>query len=105
MGGCVTLVRMANFLQRKPEEEKMESLDCIVIGYNDMPFSQLAAKHKPLEWYSGKYSALRSNSVLVDGERKNYMELLNHVITRNHGVNPEFNSFEMPNLGAIYLTS
>jgi hypothetical protein len=76
----------------------MGVLDCIVIGYNDVPYSRLANKHKPLEWYSGKYSTFRSNSVLVNGERKNYMELLNHVIEQSHGVNPRFNAFELPGL-------
>jgi len=83
----------------------MSTLDCVVIGYNDIPYFKLADKHKPLEWYSGKYSTFRSNSVLVDGKRKNYMELLNYCIEHTHGVDPEFNAFELPNLGAIYLTS
>src|SRR5947209_15636941 len=102
--------RRAHFLHPRPQPAheggtRMQPLDCIVIGYNDVPFSQLADKHKPLEWYSGKYSALKSNSVLVGGERKNYMELLNHTITQTHGSDPRFNAFELPNLGAIYLTS
>src|SRR5437763_1270542 len=84
---------------------RMQPLDCIVIGYNDVPFSQLADKHKPLQKYSATYNELKTNSVLVGGERKNYMELLNHTITQTHGSDPRFNAFELPNLGAIYLTS
>lgn len=83
----------------------MGVLDCVVIGYNDVPFSKLAEKHKPLQKYSATYNELKTNSVLVGGERKNYMELLNHVIEQGHGVNPRFNAFELPNLGGIYLTS
>jgi p-methyltransferase len=81
------------------------TLDCIIIGYNDVPFSRLADKHKPLQKYSATYNELKTNSVLVGGERKNYMELLNHVIEQSRGVNPHFNAFELPNLGASYLTS
>lgn len=83
----------------------MGTLDCIVIGYNDVPFSRLAEKHKPLQKYSATYNEIKTNSVLIDGERKNYMELLNHVIKQTHAVNPQLNAFELPNLGAIYLTS
>lgn len=83
----------------------MENLDCVVIGYNDVPFVRLAEKHRPLQRYSGTYSELKTNSVLLGGERKNYMELLNHEVEKARGVNPQLNAFEMPNLGAVYLTS
>src|SRR5215208_5445558 len=83
----------------------MGTLDCIVVGYNDVPFSRLAEKHKPLQKYSATYNELKTNSVLIGGERKNYMELLNHVIKQTHGVNPQLNAFELANLGASYLTS
>ena len=33
------------------------------------------------------------------------MELLNHVLTGVHGSDPNLNGFEVPNLGAVYLTS
>lgn len=83
----------------------MNALDCIVIGYNDVSFNSLAEKHRPFEKYSGTYGELKTNSVLLGGERKNYMELLNHVIARTHGADPNLNAFEVPNLGAVYLTS
>lgn len=83
----------------------MKVLDCIVIGYNDVPFASLVDKHRPLQKYSGTYGELKTNSVLIAGERKNYMELLNHVTTAIHGSNPNLNAFEVPNLGAVYLTN
>src|SRR5262249_55108133 len=83
----------------------MGILDCIVIGYNDMSFAKLANKHKPLQTRSGMYSELKTNSVLLGGERKDYMELLNYIITKTHGSNPHLNAFEVPNLGAVYLTN
>jgi radical SAM PhpK family P-methyltransferase len=51
------------------------------------------------------YSELKTNSVLLGGERMDYMELLNHVITEIHGSNPHLNAFEAPSLGAVYLTN
>ena len=83
----------------------MNRLDCIVIGYNDVAFSKLCDKHKPFQEFSGTYSELRTNSVLLNGQRKTYMELLNHVLTGVHGSDPNLNGFEVPNLGAVYLTS
>ena len=83
----------------------MSVLDCIVIGYNDVPVSRLAEKHKPLKEYSGVYGELKTNSVLLNGARRDYMELFNHAITKTHGSNPNLNAFEVPNLGAVYLTN
>ncbi len=83
----------------------MNNLDCIVIGYNAMPFAKLAEKHKLLQKHSGMYSELKTNSVLLGEERKDYMELLNHIIMKTHGSDPRLNAFEAPNLGAIYLTN
>lgn len=83
----------------------MTQLDCIVIGYNDVSFNSLAEKHKPFQDYNGTYSELKTNSVLLNGQRKTYMELLNHALTGLHGTDPNLNAFEVPNLGAVYLTS
>ena len=83
----------------------MNQLDCIVIGYNDVSFNSLADKHRPFKEYNGTYGELKTNSVLVNGQRKTYMELLNHVITDIHGTDPNLSAFEVPNLGAVYLTS
>ncbi len=83
----------------------MTQLDCIVIGYNDVSFNSLAEKHRPFQDYNGTYSELKTNSVLLNGQRKTYMELLNHALTGIHGTDPNLNAFEVPNLGAVYLTS
>ena len=83
----------------------MTQSDCIVIGYNDVSFNSLADKHRPFKEYSGTYGELKTNSVLLNGQRKTYMELLNHVITGIHGSDPNLNAFEVPNLGAVYFTS
>src|ERR1044072_1580891 len=83
----------------------MTPLDCIVIGYNDVSFNSLADKHRPLKEYNGTYGELKTNSVLLNGQRKTYMELLNHELTAIHGSDPNLSAFEVPNLGAVYLTS
>ena len=83
----------------------MNQLDCIVIGYNDVAFNSLVDKHRPFQEFNGTYGELKTNSVLINGQRKTYMELLNHVITGIHGSDPNLSAFEVPNLGAVYLTS
>lgn len=83
----------------------MSTLDCIVIGYNDVPLARLAEKHKPFKEHSGVYGELKTNSVLLNGERRDYMELLNYVIAKTHGSSPNLNAFEVPNLGAVYLAN
>lgn len=83
----------------------MSTYDCIVVGYNDVPMDFVASKHKPLQQRSGTYSELCTNSVLLDGRRQTYMDLLNSALERIHGVDPGLNAFEAPNLGAAYLTS
>lgn len=83
----------------------MNNLDCIVIGYNDAPLADSARRHKQFQQHSGTYGEIKTNSILLNGERVSYMDLLNHMIEYKHGVNPNLNAFEVPNLGAVYLTS
>jgi radical SAM PhpK family P-methyltransferase len=83
----------------------MKTYDCIVVGYNDVPMDLVASKHRPLRQRSGTYSELCTNSVLLEGRRHTYMDLLNSALQKVHGTNPGLNSFEAPNLGAAYLVS
>src|ERR1044072_2428969 len=83
----------------------MTQLDWLGIGYNHLSFHSLAEKHRPFQDHNGTYSELKTNSVLLNGQRKTYMELLNHALTGIHGSDPNLSAFEVPNLGAVYLTS
>ena len=80
-------------------------LSCIVVGYNDVDFNAFAAKQKRMEGRSGAYHEIKTNSVLLGGRRLPYMELINQAIERAQGVNPRFNVFEAPALGAFYLSN
>ena len=80
-------------------------IDCIVVGYNDLDFQQFIKIQKDLAGFSGAYWEAKSNSVFLHGRRINYMDLLNHSLKRATGVDPQLNIFEVPSLGACYLTS
>lgn len=78
-------------------------LDCVIIGYNDIDFREFAATQKEMESRSGAYHEVKSNSVLLSGQRHTYMELLNKAIASATGKNPRLNVFQAPQLGPSYL--
>lgn len=82
-------------------------VDCVLIGYHEMPFSDLVEKSKPRAASGGTYSYLKANSVLIDGRRISYTELLNRAWTRTGraATAGPLNVFDLPNLGACYLAS
>lgn len=83
--------------------------DCVVIGYNEIPFARY---EKFLSGYgeeSEAYRDLKFSFVNVDGRKLDYINLLNYALakapdrkaSRGHG----FRCGDIPNLAAIYLTS
>jgi radical SAM PhpK family P-methyltransferase len=80
-------------------------IDCVVIGYNDVDFQSFAAAQKKMAPYSGAYHEVLTNSVLLDGRRATYMELINRGVELATGSNPRLNTFAAPSLGVCYLTS
>lgn len=78
-------------------------LDCVIVGYNDTDFGQFAAAQKEMESRSGAYHEVKSNSVLLSGQRHTYMDLLSRVIESATGHNPKLNVFQAPQLGPAYL--
>jgi hypothetical protein len=50
-------------------------LDCVIVGYNDVDFGEFAARQKRMESTSGAYHEVKTNSILVDGQRITYMDL------------------------------
>jgi radical SAM PhpK family P-methyltransferase len=81
------------------------NVDCVLIGYHEMPFSDLVERSKPRAESGGTYSYLKANSVLVEGRRISYTELLNRAWARTHRDASPLNVFDLPNLGACYLAS
>jgi radical SAM PhpK family P-methyltransferase len=80
-------------------------LDCVVIGYNDVDFQSFATAQKNMAPYSGAYHEVLTNSVLLDGRRTTYMELINRGVELTTGSDPGLNTFAAPSLGVCYLTS
>jgi p-methyltransferase len=92
--------------QRKEEVMSPKAqLDCVIVGYNDVDFGKFAARQKRMESTSGAYHEIKTNSVLVEGRRITYMDLLNRVVERVSGADPRLSAFDAPSLGAYYLAS
>ena len=83
----------------------LSTLDCIVVGYNEVDFTKLLKEQKLGEKYSGGYRSSKANSVIYRGERITYTKLLNQVIAEATGVYPDLNIFKIPNLACCYLKS
>lgn len=81
------------------------TLDCVVVGYNDVDIDALARRLKPTRERSGALRNFETNTVPVDGKRIPYMALLNRAITDATGTDPRLHVGELPNLAVTYLTS
>ena len=80
-------------------------LDAILVGFNEIDFGQFSQEQKRFEEISGTYSELKTNSVLLEGERHTYTRLLNRLLAQNTGHPYNLNAFRMPNLACAYLAS
>jgi radical SAM PhpK family P-methyltransferase len=80
-------------------------LDCVIVGYKDVEFSDFVNQQKAMEEVSGAYMEIKCNSVLLDGRRQSYPELLNRSLYQATGVDRTLNGFEAPALGAYHLAS
>ncbi len=87
-----------------------EQLDCVVIGYNETPFTEYEALLRGYGADSEAYRDLRFSFVNINGRNLDYVGLLNHVLklaTGNGGElkgGDELKSCDIPNLAAVYLT-
>src|ERR1700757_2602982 len=88
-----------------------EKLDCVVIGYNEVPFHVYETFLRQYGEDSEAYRDLKFSFVEVDGQKMDYVGLLNHVLNESrHGpaAPPEefaLKSGDIPNLAAVYLTN
>lgn len=85
--------------------EAMNKIDTIIIGYNDIDFGDYAYLQEQVSSHFGTYSELKTNSILIDGRRETYMNLLNRILSIQTGSDWELNAFKMPNLAVAYLAS
>lgn len=85
-------------------------LDCVVIGYNEMPFERYERFLRVYGEDAEAYRDLKFSFVNLGGNRMDYVGLLNHAIGlagrngSNHG-GAKLTSGEIPNLAAVYLTN
>jgi p-methyltransferase len=88
-----------------------QQLDCIVIGYNEVPFEQYERFLKNYGEETEAYRDLKFSFVNLGGKKLDYMGLINHVFELARPSNGgsdrqgEFKSGDIPNLAAAYLTN
>jgi radical SAM PhpK family P-methyltransferase len=86
-------------------------LDCIIIGYNELPFAEYERFLIGYGEDSEAYRDLKFSFVNVAGQKLDYTNLLNHVLRQaaklpgNGNGNADLKSGEIPNLAAAYLTN
>jgi len=89
---------------------KNTNLDCVIIGYNEVPFTQYEKFLRTYGTDTEAYRDLMFSFVDLDGQKLDYVGLMNHVFG-NAGNNgdriafEEFKSGDIPNLAAVYLTT
>jgi p-methyltransferase len=87
------------------------NLDCVVIGYNELPFQRYESFLKKYGEDSEAYRDLKFSFVDLGGEKLDYAGLLNRVLDEasktsgNSLVGDEIKSGDIPNLAAVYLTN
>src|SRR5262245_35777866 len=84
---------------------KTRKLDCLVVGHHERDFRKVAAEAKRVEQFSGAYNEIKTNSVLLQGERLTYPELLRRAVREGTGHDPQLNIFRQPGFAVCYLTS
>jgi radical SAM PhpK family P-methyltransferase len=88
-----------------------QQLDCVVIGYNEVPFERYEKFLRKYGEESEAYRDLKFSFVNLGGKKLDYMGLLNHVFELARpgrgGADGggEFKSGDIPNLAAAYLTN
>src|SRR5205823_10904625 len=84
--------------------------DCIVVGYNELPFEKYVELLGQYGENSEAFRDLKFSFVNLSGRPTNYVALLNHVMRTAHpdsmeGNHGPFKSGEIQNLAAVYLSN
>ncbi|MCP5045981.1 MAG: radical SAM protein [bacterium] len=80
-------------------------IDCIVVGYNDIPVKGIIESVQYSRESSGAYRHFLANTLNINGERKKYATYLNDVIKQATGKDVDLYATKLPNLGACHLIS
>ena len=88
------------------------TLDCVVIGYNEVPFEHYERFLRNYGEDAEAYRDLKFSFVDLGDKKLDYVGLMNHVGSLARGgnghslsVTDEFKSGDIPNLAAVYLTT
>ena len=85
--------------------------DCVIIGYNEVPFERYESFLGNYGEDSEAYRDLKFSFINLGGKKLDYMGLLNHAFDAAGaeigapGINEEFKSGDIPNLAAAYLAN
>jgi radical SAM PhpK family P-methyltransferase len=85
--------------------------DCIIVGYNEMPFPRFEQAVRRFGVRSAAYRDLQFSFVNIDGEPHTWVDLLNHSERRarlgsgTHNGFADYRCGDIPNLAAVYLTN
>lgn len=85
--------------------------DCIIIGYNEIPFEKYEAFLRTYSDEAEAYRDLKFSFIDLGDKKLDYIGLLNHILKKNAagdqglGDGGKFKSGEIPNLAAIYLSN
>src|ERR1051325_5146125 len=82
-----------------------QHLDCIVIGYNEVPVNRYEQFLHTYGEDSEAYRDLKFSFVNLDGKKLDYPGLLNHARALAGANREELKSGDIPNLAAAYLTN
>ena len=82
-------------------------LDCIVIGYNEVPFSKYESFLRNYGEDAEAYRDLKFSFVDLGEKKLDYVGLMNHVssLAAGNGDSEPYKSGDIPNLAAAYLTT
>jgi p-methyltransferase len=85
-------------------------LDCLIIGYNEVPFHKYESFLRKYGEDTEAYRDLKFSFVDVLGEKMDFVGLLNRAISlagggRHPSTNNDLKSGDIPNLAAVYLTA
>ncbi len=84
---------------------RRDPIDCVVVGHNDVDFERRAVTARRQASASGLYQDLQMNSVLLEGRRTTYMDLLDRARTAATGRRAGLDVFRSPSLAVVHLTS
>jgi radical SAM PhpK family P-methyltransferase len=83
--------------------KKGRQLDCVVIGYNEIPFERYEQFLRTYGEDTEAYRDLKFSFINLAGTKLDYMGLLNHVLKAANKNCGDLKSGDIPNLAAVYL--